>query len=77
MPKVVAKPVSPCATDHKTKAPAYNQRRLSRSEHKPIGICISAYDQKNADSSTPFTSGPSLRVLEIKGRAKEIVARSK
>jgi hypothetical protein len=76
-PRLPANPVKPHATDQSANAPAYSQRRLKRSAAQPIGSCISAYDQKNADSSTPFAVGLSPRSVAMTGSATLTIARSR
>ena len=70
-------PVAPQASDQTANAPAYSQRRLKRSEDQPIGNCINAYDQKNAERSTPFEAGPRCKSIAISGRATDRMARSR
>src|SRR5258708_27706304 len=44
-----AKPVAAAASDQSVKQTAYTRLMLYRSTSRPIGICIAAYVQKNAD----------------------------
>ena len=76
-PKAPTKPVKPQDSDHSVKQPAYNQRNRARSAAQPMGSCITAYDQKKAESNTPLAAGPRCKSAAITGIAMERMARSR
>ena len=48
-----AKPVNPCAKDHSANVAGVQPAQVETVRHRPIGICINAYDQKKADDTSP------------------------
>src|SRR6185436_17914394 len=63
-------------TLHSRNAIAYGHFTPYRSMTHPAGACSAAYDQKNADSTIPETSGDIGSVFRISGSAEDKLIRS-